>query len=92
MYDHPTPVQFKYRLRKYVLGRNDEVLWESANVADHSIPNLTRGITLDPQQNEIDTSCADQSENPIITVEILGKLSGKGIIHTHEDLSDTVLL
>lgn len=32
LYDHPSALQFKYRLRKYLMGRNDEIISDSANI------------------------------------------------------------
>ncbi|VEN49816.1 unnamed protein product [Callosobruchus maculatus] len=41
LYDHPTALQFKYRLRNYLLGRNDEIMSRSANVANvEDAPNI----------------------------------------------------
>lgn len=41
LYDHPTALQFKYRLRNYIMGRNDEVISESSNVEpDDHVPNI----------------------------------------------------
>lgn len=32
LHDHPSALQFKYRLRNYLMGRNDEIIPESANI------------------------------------------------------------
>ncbi|KAL1487972.1 hypothetical protein ABEB36_015353 [Hypothenemus hampei] len=32
LHDHPSALQFKYRLRNYLIGRNDEIMSDSANI------------------------------------------------------------
>lgn len=41
LYDHPTALRFKYRLRNYIMRRNDEIISESSNVMpdDVTVPN-----------------------------------------------------
>lgn len=34
LHDHPSPLEFKYRLRNYILGRNDGAISSAANVED----------------------------------------------------------
>lgn len=74
LYDHPTALQFKYRLRNYLMGRNDEVISESANVARTSdAPNIAiasiSGVSnLDTYENDIDDS-------EIVTGQMFGALT-----------------
>lgn len=36
LHDHPSPLEFKYRLRNYILGRNEGIVSTAANVDDPS--------------------------------------------------------
>lgn len=38
LHDHPSALQFRYRLRNYLMGRNDEIISDSANV-ENSVDN-----------------------------------------------------
>lgn len=40
LHDHPTALEFKYRLRSYILGRNENSFSEACNVEEDGTPNL----------------------------------------------------
>lgn len=40
LHDHPDQIQFKYRLRSYIMGRNDGVISDAANVEVDDTPDL----------------------------------------------------
>lgn len=55
LHDHPSALQFKYRLRNYLMGRNDEIISDSANVEQDNItsdqPSTSTSTILDEVQN-----------------------------------------
>lgn len=48
LHDHPTPLEFKCRLRNYFLGRNRTIVSQSTNVQQDIMQNETM---IDPQVN-----------------------------------------
>lgn len=42
LHDHPDQLEFKYRLRSYILGRNEGVISDAANVENDDTPDLER--------------------------------------------------
>ncbi|KAM8714850.1 hypothetical protein ACLKA7_001253 [Drosophila subpalustris] len=40
LHDHPTPLEFKFRLRKYLIARNTEILDTRANIEVEPVPWL----------------------------------------------------
>lgn len=40
LHDHPNPLEFKYRLRSYILGKNEGALSEAGNVEQDDTPDL----------------------------------------------------
>lgn len=40
LYDHPDGQQYYYRLRSYILGYNEGIISEHANVAEDNTPDL----------------------------------------------------
>jgi len=40
LYDHPDRQEFKYRLRSYLLGRNEGVMSTNANVEADDTPDI----------------------------------------------------
>lgn len=73
LYDHPTALQFKYRLRNYLMGRNDEIISESANVdqigdtANLAIASVSGISNLHAYENDVDDS-------EIVTGQMFGTL------------------
>ena len=41
LHDHPTALEFKYRLRNYLLGRNETIMSQSMNVKQNDVENST---------------------------------------------------
>jgi hypothetical protein len=44
LYDHPDPLEFRYRLRSYILGRNYGTLSDAGNTEEDSTPSPTEDI------------------------------------------------
>lgn len=40
LHDHPDQLEFKYRLRSYILGRNHGVISDAANVESDDTPDM----------------------------------------------------
>lgn len=57
LYDHPTALQFKYRLRNYVMGRKDDIISEASNVEQEAndVPNIAI-MNVHYLENEKDTA------------------------------------
>lgn len=46
LHDHPSPVEFKYRLRSYILGRNEGAYSEFSNVEPDDTPDIPLSASL----------------------------------------------
>nr|AAT95992.1 transposase [Drosophila willistoni]AAT95996.1 transposase [Drosophila willistoni] len=55
-FDHPTPLQFKYRLRKYIIARNTEMLRNSGNIEED---NSESWLNLDFSSKENENKSKD---------------------------------
>lgn len=42
LHDHPDQLEFKYRLRSYILGRNDGIISDAGNVENDDTPDLEK--------------------------------------------------
>lgn len=60
LHDHPTPLEFKYRLRSYILGRNEGSLSEACNVEEDDTP----GLNVD-KQDLLSSQCFSKLPDPV---------------------------
>lgn len=77
LHDHPSPLQFKFRLRNYILGRNDEVISDSSNVRESNVQNIMMANTLHCLENNItnkNSETVDKENVNIVTVQLLSDL------------------
>nr|CAH7713705.1 unnamed protein product [Callosobruchus chinensis] len=68
--DHPSPLDFKYRLRWYILGKHSAAIFtESRNTIESSEPCLSNISTENPLQSDVSTS-----EDICLTQKMLSNL------------------
>ena len=46
LHDHPTPLEFKYRIRNFLLSRNKSIVSQSANVSQFDDPSEEVNIAV----------------------------------------------
>lgn len=64
LHDHPSPLEFKYRLRSYILGKNEGAYSEYSNVEVDDTPDVPlSGSLLKIINPSHDTTAADDSNN-----------------------------
>lgn len=66
--DHPSPLEFKYRLRWFVLGKkSDAVFTEKLNTEEHGEPNLL--TPLEDTSGQDTCLTRDMCHNPAPNLE-----------------------
>lgn len=70
LYDHPTALQFKYRMRNYVLGRNDEVISNSCNVMQGNDAENIAVQNFSSIENICNLSGVGEDDAKIVTKEL----------------------
>lgn len=74
LYDHPTALQFKYRLRNYLMGRNDDIISENSNVEQGSdTPNLATE-NISSGNDAVPAYKNDQDDCTIVTGQMFNAL------------------
>jgi len=66
-YDHPTPVQLKYRLRWYILGKHSEYVTLGANTIGDNSTILTE---IDEAHNNVHSQATNLHEEEIMDIDI----------------------
>ena len=69
LHDHPTALEFKFRLRNYLLGRNETILSQATNVLPSESANIFKDIDIN-----LETTKSAVIESEIITSTMLKHL------------------
>lgn len=80
LHDHPSPVEFKYRLRSYILGRNEGAYSEFSNVEPDDTPDIPLSASLIKHLDiSSDSSAADSNEDSSVLMEEINELAYDGL-------------
>lgn len=81
LHDHPSPLEFKYRLRSYILGRNEGVYSEFSNVETDDTPDIPLSGSLISKLNPSPDPSAEDDNNMenIITMEDINEMAYDGL-------------
>lgn len=73
LHDHPDPLEFKYRLRSYILGRNEGALSAGGNVEEDDTPSVPADNLLSVQYLALvsnNDTCLDDAAKENIDTEL----------------------
>ncbi|VEN55423.1 unnamed protein product, partial [Callosobruchus maculatus] len=79
LHDHPSPLEFKYRLRSFLLGRNEGAYSDFSNVELDDTPDIPLSGTLIKKLNITPEDSADPNEESSVLIKDLNELEYDGL-------------